>query len=578
MSIAVFVTDTLDAKSLVLWGAHFAYAAETELLIVIPRKSKGEDAWKDIKSADDAGDNKLLKIVLDLVVAVDPRKRLSVTETEGESTEPPAPLPIRIREIAGKDPESAFADSMLNLDLRLLLIPAHEPTKSPEEQDKWIYRLLVEAPCETMVIRGAFPEDDRPLSIVVATEGEPDTDIALQRAQQLTDKFEGETSLLYVRPDDDSYAMHVARYQLERLDKNVRANLAEMPKKIALQESLRSAIKSHCVKNQPDLVLVGTRNVKKIKDLLRPWDSGDTTSGIPVATIRDGVPLSGRLLNEVRLWVRSHVPQMKREQRVKLVDGMKSSSDFDFDFIALIVLSTLIAALGLVQDSGAVVIGAMLVAPLMTPLVGIGFSLVQGNERLVKNSLRSVLYGFAVAFVVALILGVLIQVACWLGIPLTEIDTDNYQLQARGHPNLLDWFIAFASGIAAAYAIGRPNLVSALPGVAIAAALVPPIATSGLAMSTLRLDLSFFALLLFFANIVAIALGTAITFWAAGVDSRSGQKTAEGKDAIRWPRYYFAAFVLLSVLLAGAMSFDTSNEQGKENEQKSLNPPTANIK
>lgn len=579
MSIAVFVTDANDAKTVIPWGAHFAYAADTELLVVVPRKSKGQPAWKEIKSNEDASESAILKSVMEQVDSVDPSQN-AVTlhgENEDETPEVLPPLNIKIKEISAQDPESAFADGMLDLDLRLLIVPAHEPTKSPEEQDKWIYRLLVEAPCETMVIRGAFPTDGV-LSIVVATEGGSDTDIALDRAKQMATKFGGELSLLYVRPDDDKFAMHVARYQLERLDKNVRVSLAELPKTISLQENIRSAIKTHCAKHQPNLVLIGTRNLKKIKDLLRPWDSGDSTSGTAVATIRDGVPFSSRLLNEVRLWVRSRVPQMKREQRVKLVDGLNSSSSFNFDFVALIVLSTMIAALGLVQNSGAVVIGAMLVAPLMTPLVGIGFSLVQGNERLVRISLRSVIYGFAVAFAVGILIGLAIQVACWIGIPVTPIDPLNDQLQARGHPNLLDWIIAFASGIAAAYAIGRPNLVSALPGVAIAAALVPPIATSGLALSVLQLDLSFFALLLFFANIVAIALGTALTFWAAGVDSRASAKSAEGRDAIRWPRYYFAAFVLLSILLAAAMSFDKSSDGSSQMPTDSLSPPVSNTK
>lgn len=576
MSIAVFVTDPNDAKTVIPWGAHFAYAADSELLVVVPRKSKGQPTWKEIRPPEGTSENEsaILSSVLDQVAQTDPSR--NAVPFDPESAEALPPLEIKIKEISAQDPESAFADCMLDLDLRLLIVPAHEPTKSPEEQDKWIYRLLVEAPCETMVIRGAFPTDGS-LSVVVATEGGSDTDIALDRAKQLATKFGGELSVLYVRPDDDKFAMHVARYQLERLDKNVRVSLAELPKTIALQENIRSAIKKHCASHQPNLVLIGTRNLKKIKDLLRPWDSGDSTSGTAVATIRDGVPFSSRLLNEVRLWVRSRVPQMKREQRVKLVDGLNSSSSFNFDFVALIVLSTMIAALGLVQNSGAVVIGAMLVAPLMTPLVGIGFSLVQGNERLVRISLRSVIYGFAVAFAVGVMLGLMIQFAYWIGLPVTPLDTGNEQLQARGHPNLLDWFIAFASGIAAAYAIGRPNLISALPGVAIAAALVPPIATSGLAMSMLKLDHSFFALLLFFANIVAIALGTAVTFWAAGVDSRASAKSAEGRDAIRWPRYYFAAFVLLSILLAAAMSFDKSNDGSDQMPTDSLSPPVSNM-
>ena len=76
------------------------------------------------------------------------------------------------------------------------------------------------------------------------------------------------------------------------------------------------------------------------------------------------------------------VPQIDREHRVALVDRIQSSSRWDFDFFVLMALSTTIAAVGLIQNSSAVVIGAMLVAPLMTPLLGLGLALVQGNPVL----------------------------------------------------------------------------------------------------------------------------------------------------------------------------------------------------
>lgn len=551
MSVAAFVTNRKDAQSLIPWAARFAHAANAELLIVAPKKSKGKKSWNDITANSESSESLLLTEVFSQIDALDS----SLFEVGKEQDENASDkTSISVREIESPDPEAAFAEEMMDLDVRLLLIPAREPTRNPSDEQNWIYKLLIEAPCQTMIVRG-IPEpdgDESPLKIVVATDGEPDTDIALSRAEQLAEKFGGELSLLYVRPDDDQFAMHVARYQLERLDKNVRVNLTEIPKTIVLQENLRTAIKNHCEKNGPDLVVVGTRNVHKVKNLMRPWDSTDLTTN--VALVRDGVPFSSRLINEVRLWIRSRVPQMNREQRVKLVDRLNLNSNFDFDFVALIVLSTLIAALGLVQNSGAVVIGAMLVAPLMTPLVGIGFSLVQGNERLVQTSVRSVLLGFAVAFAMGLVLGLILNFGMLTGLLFQGIDIENAQLQARGHPTLLDWFVAFISGIAAAYAIGRPNLLSALPGVAIAAALVPPIATSGLALSVLDLELWFGALLLFFTNIVAIALGTAVAFWCVGVDSRAVAKKKEGKQAITWPRYYFLVFVLLSFILAGAMS------------------------
>ena len=566
MSIAVFVTNETDAKTVIPWGARFAVADSTSLMVIVPKKSKGKECWNDVVSKADCEDRVLLQEVARCVEEFNPTQFTKPQDEDAAQQE----STITIREIVSPDPERAFVESVAELGIRFLIIPAHDTSKT--DGDHWVNRLLVDAPCETMVIRGPFPDYEQPLRIAVATQGEADsdTDSALDRAKRLTDAYEGELSLLFVRPDDDKFAMHVAQYQMKRLDQNTRVSLADIPKTIVLQENLRPAIINHCSNKQLHLVLTGTRNLNRVKELLRPFDSTETQTSI--ATLREGIPFSSRVVNAVRLWTRSRVPQMKREQRVKLVDRLNSNSNFDFDLVALIVLSTLIAALGLVQNSGAVVIGAMLVAPLMTPLVGIGFALVQGNERLARISIKSVALGFAVAFAMGVMVGLLLTAGHWIGLLLNGVDVGASELQARGHPTLLDWFVAFISGIAAAYAIGRPNLLSALPGVAIAAALVPPVATSGIALAVLDIQLSVGASLLFFTNIVAIALGTALTFWAVGVDSRSEAKKSEGKAASKWPRYVFLAFVVLSLVLALTMSLRNRSEIQRKNLNKQPSP------
>jgi len=99
--------------------------------------------------------------------------------------------------------------------------------------------------------------------------------------------------------------------------------------------------------------------------------------------------------------------------------------------------------------------------------------------------------------------------------------------------------------------MSRPNLLSALPGVAIAAALVPPIGTAGMALTMGNFELGGGALMLFFTNIVAIVLGTAMTFWAVGINTRL-VKSSDGSQTRpprMWPRYCFIGFVVLSILL-----------------------------
>jgi uncharacterized hydrophobic protein (TIGR00271 family) len=230
------------------------------------------------------------------------------------------------------------------------------------------------------------------------------------------------------------------------------------------------------------------------------------------------------------------VPQIDRENRIVLVERLQSNSNWDFDFIALMVLATTIAAIGLVQNSTAVVIGAMLVAPLMTPLLGLGLAIVQGNIMLARISSHSVLFGACVALLVSFLVG--------MAVPGFE---STAEMQARGGPSLLDLFVAFASGLAAAYASSRPGLLAALPGVAIAAALVPPIATSGLALSQGDFSLFGNALLLFLINMFTIVLASMLSLWMVGF--RSFNKTS------RWVIFTGIAVTVAVMVIGVLLSF-----------------------
>jgi uncharacterized hydrophobic protein (TIGR00271 family) len=201
------------------------------------------------------------------------------------------------------------------------------------------------------------------------------------------------------------------------------------------------------------------------------------------------------------------VPQLVREERTELVERIQSNAQWNFDFRLLIGLSTLIATLGLLDNSPAVIIGAMLVAPLMTPLIGLGLAIAQGNQRLARMTLKATFFGFITAFALAYAIGLLSG----------DFQVATGEMDSRDWPKMFDLVVAFVSGFAAAYASGRPGLLAALPGVAIAAALLPPIATSGLAMSIGDYDLAFGALLLFAVNMVAIIVAAAVSVWALGI-------------------------------------------------------------
>ena len=286
-----------------------------------------------------------------------------------------------------------------------------------------------------------------------------------------------------------------------------------------------------------DLVLIGAANqwhARKALFGMLPDKLLAEESTMTVGVVRQPKPLMTAAAERIRLLFARGIPQLEREDRITLVERVQAASEWNVDFIALIALSTAIATLGLMQNSAAVVIGAMLVAPLMTPLIGCGLAVVHGNGRLMRGASKSVLLGFLLALFIGFVMGTIIPHA-----GMTN------EMLSRGQPNALDLAIALISGIAAAYATARPNLLGALPGVAIAAALVPPIATSGVALSDGDYLTSAGAAMLFLTNIVAIVLGAAAALFAVGMQA----KHLHAKEK-RWTRHAIMGLTVGTVILS----------------------------
>ena len=230
-------------------------------------------------------------------------------------------------------------------------------------------------------------------------------------------------------------------------------------------------------------------------------------------------------------------PTLERDERLDLVHQLEQNAQVNIDFIMMMVFSTSLASLGLLADSTAVVIGAMLVAPLMGPLVAAGHSLVQANFSLFKKSLGVTGIGLGIGFAASLIFGILN-----LGFEPT------LEIESRGTPDLLDLGIGLLSGMTAAYATGRSNVMTTLAGVAIAAALVPPLAVVGIALTHGKPIISGNATILLITNIVAIILGAAIVFRLFDV---SASRHGEGLPV--WARRFLMLLILLIVLLSAPL-------------------------
>lgn len=197
---------------------------------------------------------------------------------------------------------------------------------------------------------------------------------------------------------------------------------------------------------------------------------------------------------------------IKPRQRRQIYEDVVSLSQPGGSFYVMVALSIIIAAYGLLISSAAVVIGAMLVAPLMGPIFGISLGLVSGNRRLLWRAGQSEGVGIVFSVGSAVLIGVLSA--------HIEIGPE---WMARTQPTLYDLLIALASGLAGAYALIDEDVSPVLPGVAVAVALLPPLAACGLSVSAQRWDLAGGAAMLFAANFLAIQLAGAVVFSAYGM-------------------------------------------------------------
>jgi len=220
------------------------------------------------------------------------------------------------------------------------------------------------------------------------------------------------------------------------------------------------------------------------------------------------------------LW-RRIVPPVSQERRGELQVRLRDSSEPDFSYFLLVLLSSVIATLGLLMNSPATIIGAMLVAPLMSPIIGLGLGSIRGDDRLLREAAAALLRGSGLAVLIAFLLTLSNRLIPFL--PLLA-DSLPSEVMARTQPTPMDLGVALAGGLAAAFALAMPNISAALPGVAIATALLPPLATMGIGLAYQRWDVAGGAFLLFITNGVAISASAMIVFFVLGFTPRSVDK------------------------------------------------------
>ncbi len=167
----------------------------------------------------------------------------------------------------------------------------------------------------------------------------------------------------------------------------------------------------------------------------------------------------------------------------------------------MLVLSAIIATLGLLANSVAIIIGAMIIAPLMGPIIGMAFSVAMGNRKLLRRSSFTLFKGI-----------VLTVIASWLTASFIGLETVESEILSRANPTLIDFGIAMAAGLAGAFAQTRRSIADAIPGVAIAVALVPPLSVIGIGLGLGEKAIASGAFLLFCTNLICIVFFGSLVF------------------------------------------------------------------
>ncbi len=272
---------------------------------------------------------------------------------------------------------------------------------------------------------------------------------------------------------------------------------------IDAQRALKIVVDSHEVGESP-ATLETKQEVLRLSVGERFWERNSrekqTKETIKVDHLPSDEERIGYLSSGIPLF--THASQA---QYATLFRNLREESRASGTFLTLLILSTLIATLGLFVNSASVIIGAMLLAPLMQPIISLSMGVLRQDSALLFGGAKTIAIG----------VGVVLFVAATTAL-LTPIERVTSEMAGRLSPTILDLFIAIVSGVAAAYVKNNEKILSSLAGVAIAVALVPPIAVSGIGLGWGDWHIFYTALLLFITNLVGIVLAAALTFMVLG--------------------------------------------------------------
>jgi len=412
-------------------------------------------------------------------------------------------VPVNVLVRTGKDVSAVILDAFRQLRPEVMILGwSGYLNRGRYFLGRTLDPVIQRASCDVIVLRGQCVDNVRQILVPVA--GGPNAPRAFDIARTVAP--EARVTALYVASERYGPAeMRLGQTVLDALMEKLgfpphvdtRIVQAEGPVEGILGEAAREC----------DLLILGASG----GDLMTRFLVGEIpqaillNSPVPVMVVRYRISTMRWLRRRVWTYIFGLVPSLTVQQQAQVYRTVRRGSQPSADFFILITLASAIASLGLLLNSPAVIIGAMLVAPLMTAILGMGLSIVRGDQRFFWRALSTTARGA--------LLAVLTGVAVGLVVPGASV---TQEILSRANPTLLDLGVALISGTAAAYAISRRDVSAALAGVAIAAALAPPLTTIGIGLVLQRWWIAGGALLLFLTNMVSIVAAGGITFFLLG--------------------------------------------------------------
>ncbi len=274
--------------------------------------------------------------------------------------------------------------------------------------------------------------------------------------------------------------------------------------------------------------LVSTKNVE-LESKEMAMQIATTFSCVSAEETKESIRIQKLPTNEelINFYTKKHLPLLPiaaEEDFAELFTKLRQNAKMSVAYTVLLIISVLMATTGLFQNSAPTIIGAMILAPLMGPIISLAMAAVRFDATLLRQSLKSVVLSTLLALLLSASFAALLSLR-----HITE------QMAMRTHPTLLDLAVAILAGIAAAYGHANSKVGESLAGVAIAVALVPPLCVAGIGIGWMQPNLFFGSILLFLANVIGIIFAAGMVFYLLGFASQ---------------KYVAAAFFIKTIMVA----------------------------